>query len=105
MTVRNTWKAFERTVAGLFNTERTPLSGGNSKHTRSDTLSDKLFIECKYRANSATCNLFAETEKLAAKEGKIPVLALKAKGKNGFLVVIRPNHLQIVTKYLKGENK
>lgn len=34
-------------VAKFFGTHRTPLSGGASRHTRSDTLHDRLFIEVK----------------------------------------------------------
>ena len=44
-----TWKVFEREVARFFGSTRTPLSGGNGKQTRSDTLHPVLFIECKYR--------------------------------------------------------
>ena len=32
-----TWKQFERRVARFFNSEKNPLSGGNSKHLLSDT--------------------------------------------------------------------
>lgn len=43
------WKAAERSVAKLFNTRRTPLSGMNSGHdTNADTLHPKLYIEVKY---------------------------------------------------------
>ena len=41
------WKAYERRVARYFGSERTPLSGGNSRHTRSDSLHERLYIECK----------------------------------------------------------
>ena len=44
----NTWKTAERYVARIFGTERTPLSGSNSKHTSSDTLSEEFYIEVKY---------------------------------------------------------
>ena len=44
-----TWKARERQVAKYFNTNRTPLSGGSSRHTRSDSLHQDLFVECKLR--------------------------------------------------------
>ena len=39
-----TWKARERQVARFFNTNRTPLSGGSSRHTRSDSLHKDLFV-------------------------------------------------------------
>lgn len=41
------WKTYERRVATFFGVHRTPLSGGASRHTRSDTLHPKLFIEAK----------------------------------------------------------
>lgn len=40
-------KTQERRVARYFGVERTPLSGGASRHTRSDTLHPKLYIEVK----------------------------------------------------------
>ena len=56
--------------------ERTPLSGGNSKITRSDVIHDELFIECKLKKKHAVISLWDETKKLAEKEGKTPVVAL-----------------------------
>jgi len=40
-------KTQERRVARYFGVERTPLSGGASRHTRSDTLHPDLFLEVK----------------------------------------------------------
>ena len=73
------WKVAERRVADLFGTTRTPLSGGNGKVTRSDTLHDSLFIECKYWTKFALVDLFCETAGLAAKEKKFPILVLVEK--------------------------
>ena len=93
---RNTWKGFERTVAEFFGTERTPLSGGNSKITRSDTLHELLFIECKQRESMATWKLWEDTLKMAIEEQKTPVLALKQNHKNGFLVVIHASDFDML---------
>ena len=82
------WKQVERKVAKSLDTERTPLSGGNSKQTRSDTLDEKLFVEVKHRKSFSVLSLYRETAKLARKENKIPVLCLKEKGKHGELAVI-----------------
>jgi hypothetical protein len=49
-------KAHERRVARWFGTERTPLSGGASRHTRSDTLHPKLYIEVKGAAGPGGTN-------------------------------------------------
>jgi hypothetical protein len=93
-TARFTWKAFEIKVARFFGSERTPLSGGASRQTRSDSLHPELFVECKFRAKLPVWDLFIETQKLAKLEKKIPVVAIKKKGEDGFLFIIRPEDLQ-----------
>lgn len=132
-------KTQERRVARFFGTERTPLSGGASRHTRSDTLHPTLYLEVKsVMANSgsnawvwrlihslryagkmvyfapqnlyvahtgaiephaaykttlvlslkAAClRLWKQTQKLAAQEKKVPLIALCCKGKRGFWLV------------------
>ena len=82
------WKAIELKAAKSLGAERTPLSGGNSKMTRSDTLDEKLFVEVKYRASFSVVSLYRKTLEMARKENKTPVLCLKAKGKHGELAVI-----------------
>ena len=105
--VRGTWKAFERLVAKSFGTERTALSGGNSKVTRSDTLHDVLYVECKYGKRVAPWSLFKDAAAKATVEGKVPVLCLKQKGETGFLVVCLASDLRNVSDYLfvKEENQ
>lgn len=98
-THKNTWKAFERVVAGFFGSTRTALSGGNSKITRSDSLHPVLFIECKYRASNALHTLFKNTQKLAGLENKIPVVCTKTKGSEGFLITIHSSDFQ---KFMEG---
>jgi len=82
------WKAFERGIAKSVGSERTPLSGGNSKQTLSDTLHQELFIECKHRKSLSVVSLFRATRELAKKEGKEPILALKENGRHGEVAVI-----------------
>lgn len=77
---RNTWKSGERRIARMFNTERTPLSGGNSRHTKSDTLHPTLFIEIKHRKKLPMGKLWEETLTLAKKEEKIPAVVFLKKG-------------------------
>lgn len=79
------WKRDERRVAQYLGTIRTPLSGGNSRHTRSDTLHPTLYIEVKTGASvprtwPATVRLFEEVEKRAAAEGKTAVLVKHRRG-------------------------
>ena len=82
------WKATERRIAAYLETERNPLSGGNGKQTRSDTLHPALFIEIKHGSGcpktwSAIVKLFRDTARLAAIERKVPVLVLHRKGSRG----------------------
>lgn len=101
-TSRSTWKGRERKIARDFGSERTPLSGGNSRITRSDSIHPKLFVEAKLRQKHAVVTLFDDTAKLAKLEKKIPVVALCEKGRPGYYLVIRPEHLkQVAEEYIK----
>ena len=89
-----TWKQDERDASVYFGGHgRTPLSGGNSKHTRADVIHDALFIECKRRKKQAIWTLYEETAKLAELENKTPVLWLKQTGKQGALIVVHCDDL------------
>lgn len=91
--MKSTWKKIERKIATFFGSERTPLSGGNSKITRSDSLHELLFIETKYRVNHSAVTLWRSTKELADNENKIPVVCLSEKGKQGFWVVCHSGDL------------
>lgn len=95
--ISKTWKSIERKVASYFGSKRTPLSGGNSGHSRSDSLHPTLFIETKYRAVHSAVTLWRKTAILAAKEKKMPVVALAEKGSRGFWLVIHSEDLHAVT--------
>jgi hypothetical protein len=97
-THRNTWKRRERDAANLFGSRRKVLSGssGRDDETRSDSTHPTLFIETKLRAASATRTLWEQTKALARREGKVPVLMLYGKGKQGALVVCHENDLAAV---------
>lgn len=84
---RGSWKRVEGKVAARFGTERTPLSGGNSKITRSDTLSKDKYIEVKSRKTWAIFTLFRDTAEKAKKEKKTPMLVLHETGKHLYLKV------------------
>ena len=106
MTHKSTWKKSEGRIAALFGTTRTALSGGNGKLTRSDTHHPQLFIEAKLRESSATWNLFVETRKLAAKEGKLPILALARKHSKGALIVVHQDDLTRFARiYLREKSR
>ena len=91
-----TWKSRERKIAVFFGCKRTPLSGGNSGHTRSDTLHPSLFVEQKHRKEHAVINLWRKTKELADKENKIPVVTLTEKGKHGFYIMCHSSDLVAV---------
>lgn len=90
------WKATERRLATFFNTRRTPLSGGNSGHTRSDTLSPHIFLESKSSKKSAIWTLYKKTRPLAKAEGKPCVLVHHLDSHEGFLITFHSNDLQEV---------
>jgi len=82
------WKTFERRIARSVGTERTPLSGGGSKHTRSDTLHDTLYIEAKCRARHSIFTWWRQCVGNAIIEHKTPILALHEKSHVGALAVM-----------------
>ena len=82
------WKAFERRIAATLGTVRTPLSGGASRHTTSDTLHPDLYVECRYRIRSAVHKWWFVVRQSALKEAKKPVLALHVKDSPIDLAVI-----------------
>jgi hypothetical protein len=92
------WKAFERRVSSFFGTERTPLSGGNGKQTRSDTLHPVLFVEAKQRGKVALINLWNATKVMADKEHKVPVVCVSEKGRPGFWLLVKAEDLQTVAR-------
>jgi len=87
------WKQFERRVAGFFNGQRNPLSGGNSKQTRADVIHPKLFIEAKQRKRIAVIRLWDSVKRLAAKEHKTPVICLAEKNRPGFWILVHSEDL------------
>ena len=90
------WKKRERDVANYFNGKRTPLSGGNGKVTRADVIHEDLFIECKLRKKHTAITLWDNTNEMAKKEGKTPVIALCEKGRAGFWVMVHSDDLDKV---------
>lgn len=99
-----TWKAAERRVAERFGCVRNSLSGGNSKLTKSDSVHSRLFIEVKWRVKHTAVTLWDKTKGLAVSEGKIPVVALKEKGRKGFWVLVHVDHLkEVAGELVEGE--
>jgi hypothetical protein len=82
------WKRAERKVAGFFGTTRTPLSGGNSGITRSDTVHENLYVEVKStQKKPGIVKLWDDMIGKAKKEKKLPVLVVKVKGRKGAFLI------------------
>lgn len=93
MTEKN-WKKVERRIASYFNSQRTPLSGFNSRHTESDTLNSELFIEIKTRKKIPFLKTFKETIEKAKKENKIPLVVFVEKNSRTPIVMCNINNLK-----------
>jgi len=100
------WKNVERRIARKFGTERTPLSGGNSRHTRSDSLHKDIYMEQKYSKRFAFHNLFRKTAELAKLENKIPCLITTEKYKRYSLVTCKLEEITVIAiAYEEGDLK
>lgn len=89
------WKQLERRIAKFFHTYRTPLSGGNSRITESDTLHNKFFLEIKSRKALPFLKLFREEiMPKAKKEKKIPILVIHETKHSDDLCFIRLKDLK-----------
>ena len=106
---RNTWKQGERRIAEMFGTIRTPLSGGNSRHTRSDTLHLDLFIEVKHSKKYPKEVLVTKTFKEAKSEAKTPLLVFLKLNSSEPLILCKLKDLKEISEKMtfKGskENK
>lgn len=101
-TSKSTWKHFERVVATFFGTRRVPLSGSNSGHnTNSDSMHPRIYIECKVREKFSLWGLFKDTAEKAKVEKKVPVVAIKQKGEQGYLLLVRPEDLERLVEIRK----
>ena len=87
------WKKRERNVEKYFNGERNALYGLNSKLTSEDVIHPRLFIECKLRKVHSVVKLWEDTNELAKKENKIPVVTLCQSNRKGSWLVIHSDDL------------
>lgn len=70
------FKRAERRVARMLRTRRTPLSGGNSRHTRSDTLHPKLYVEVKLAKDPPLWDEMLALRRRAARQDRRPLILL-----------------------------
>lgn len=92
----STSKNFEREVAKFFGTNRTPLSGMCDSISKADILHDKLFVECKLRADFAIFRKFREEQKQRREEDETK----KRRGQRAKNAPLRPLIYRI-TNYKK----
>lgn len=100
-----TWKKSERRAAAAIGSVRNPLSGGNGRHSRSDSLHSEIFLENKYNKGKAMFSLYDETLPKARQENKIPLLAVHAKNRKGFLFVIHSDDLPQLVEVLHAQQQ
>lgn len=99
------WKQAERRISKYLGTTRTPLSGGNGKQTRSDTLHPAIFVEIKQKKRHTTYTLYRNTKTLARKEKKVPLVVLDEVRAPGQLFVIHSADMPAVIAALIRSNK
>ena len=87
------WKQFERTVCAFFGgLSRAKAHFGYVKNN-SDIIHDTLHVQCKHSKRHAVVNIWDAAKEVADKTDKIPVVALKVKGRHGFWLLIHSKDL------------
>jgi len=99
------WKRAERKGAAAIGSTRTPLSGGTSRHTRSDTLHPTIYLEMKYRKTFAVVSQIRKEEVKAKKEGKVAVLGFQQKGLKTRYYLIPERLMAILMAHLPTQVK
>ena len=95
---RRTWQRSEARAAADFGSLRNPGSGSQNRSdkTRSDSVHQKLYLECKASARHAVVTLWDDAAQKAKKEGKVPVVCLQVKNRPGRWYLIKDTDLQTV---------
>jgi hypothetical protein len=102
-TSRSAWKRAESSLAAFFGASRRVLSGSSGRPDidGDDGTHDRLWLESKLRASHTSWTLFRQVKAAAAKAGKIPVLGLREKHKQGCLLVIHSDDFErVAVEYL-----
>jgi len=86
-----TWKKFERTVARFFGCERT---GPMQDKDANDINHHCLHVQCKHNKRIALLTIWDAAKR--ASNGKIPVVAVKQKGRHGFWLFLHSSDLGAV---------
>jgi hypothetical protein len=90
------WKSFERKIAKLFDSRRTPSSG--AFYHEGDVRHDRYYIECKYRKKIPFIKTFKETQIIAEEQHKIPIVVFREKGTQLQLALLEVEELASLEK-------
>ena len=88
------WKKFERTVARWFGCERT---GPMQAKDANDINHPHIHCQCKHSKRHAILTVWDAAKKVADRSGKIPIVAIKQKGRHDFWLLIKSSDLEAVT--------
>ena len=107
MTHRRTWQKREQTIAEDFGAHRNWGSGssGRADLSRSDSTSEKVYVEAKTRAKHSAVTLWDDTAAKAKVEGKIPVVGLCVKGRPGYWLLVKDSDLKRVAGLFRRGGK
>jgi len=101
---KSTWKKGERKISRMFGTERTPLSGINSRQTFSDSLSKYLYIEIKHQKKIPADNLWQDTKRKAKIENKIPLIVFIKKNHKNPIILCNLRDIKKISMFIKNFN-
>lgn len=82
------WKSVERRIAKRLGTNRTPLSGENSRHTGSDTLHPNLFVEVKSWEDPSLHDEFMDLRRKARYRDKKAMILLEENAEDPMFLLI-----------------
>ena len=88
-----TWKKFERTVANFFGCSRT---GPMQARDANDIDHDVIHCQCKHSKRHAIITVWDAAKAVAKRDDKIPVVAIKQKGRHGWWILCKSDDLQAV---------
>jgi hypothetical protein len=96
------WKAFERAVAAFFGCSRT---GPMQEKDANDIDHPHLHCQCKHGKRFAILTIWDAAKKIADRDGKIPIVAIKQKGRHGFWLMVHSSDLNAVSNMREQAKK
>lgn len=87
------WKKFEQAVARFFGCKRT---GPMQAKDANDINHHCLHVQCKHSQRHAIVSVWDAAKRVADKDSKIPVVAVKQKGRHGWWLLVKADDLTAV---------